>query len=378
MPRLSQKTQEARKYQAEQDTLAAARINDVMRFFHAEVLHCFIPLTMVRTLLLIIFLILGYSAPRAAKMTGFCAVTVRMKRDLFEKGKLQELFSRKPGSGRKSACASKEDEIIEELESKDYRSVKQILAMIQEKIHSSVSLSAVKNLLHKLGFNSLKCGSLPAKADPDEQRRFYEETQKPIMEKAQRGEVVACYGDASHFVLGNTHLGRVWCRVRRFLLTFTGRVRYNVLGALNFVTKEMTTVTNDSYITATQVVELLDKLAYKYAGLPIYLFLDNAKYQRCKLVQEHAKALGINLVFLPPYSPNLNLIERFWKLVKKELGSAYFSNFADFCKNIDLLCSTTHTDLKAEMDTLIGEKVQLFDGMTLKSPNSFEQPHKAA
>ena len=59
MPRLSQKTQEARKYQAEQYTLAAARINDVMCFFHAEVLHCFIPLTMVRTLLLIIFLILG-------------------------------------------------------------------------------------------------------------------------------------------------------------------------------------------------------------------------------------------------------------------------------------------------------------------------------
>ena len=47
------------------------------------------------------------------------------------------------------------------------------------------------------------------------------------------------------------------------------------------------------------------------------------------------------------------------------------------CKNIDLLCSRTHTDLKAEMDTLIGEKVQLFDGMILMSPNSFEQPHKA-
>ena len=123
---------------------------------------------------------------------------------------------------------------------------------------------------------------------------------------------------------------------------------------------------------------MIDKLAHQYAGLPIYLFLDNARYQRCKLVQKYAKAIGVNLVFLPPYSPNLNLIERFWKLVKKELGSAYFSNFSDFSKNIDLLCSTTHTDLKAEMDTLIVEKVQLFDGMFLKRPNSFEQPHKAA
>ena len=378
MPRLSKETQEARDRQKEQDDIAAARINEVLCFFHAEVLHCFVALTMVRSLLLIVFLILGYTVPRAAKMTGFCAPTARKKRDLFESGNLEEIFSRKQGSGRKSACASKQDEIIEELESKDYRSVKQILAMIQEKIHSSISLSAVKNFLHKLDFKCIKCGSLPAKADPDEQRKFYEETEKPIMERAKKGEVVACYVDAAHFVLGNMHLGRIWCRVRRFLSTFTGRVRYNVLGALNFVTKEMTTVTNNSYITATQVVELIDKLAHQYAGLPIYLFLDNARYQRCKLVQEYAKSVGVNLVFLPPYSPNLNLIERFWKLVKKELGSAYFSNFADFCKNIDLLCSTTHTDLKAEMDTLIGEKVQLFDGMTLKSPNSFEQPHKAA
>ena len=89
--------------------------------------------------------------------------------------------------------------------------------------------------------------------------------------------------------------------------TFTGRERYNVLGALNFVTKKMTTVTNNSYITSTQVLELLDKLVHQYVGIPIYLFLDNAKYQRCKLVQEYAKAVGVNLVFLPPYNPNLNL-----------------------------------------------------------------------
>ena len=69
---------------------------------------------------------------------------------------------------------------------------------------------------------------------------------------------------------------------------------------------------------------------------------------------------------------------RFWKLVKKELGSAYFSDFTAFCKNIDLICNSTHTDLKAEMDTLIGEKVQLFDGMILKSPKSSEQTGKAA
>ena len=297
---------------------------------------------------------------------------------MFEKGEIKKIFTRKPGSGRKGKCASKQDEIIEELESHDYRSAKQILIMIQEKLGASVSLSAVKEFLHKLGFKCLKCGSLPAKALPSAQRAFYEETEKPLMERAKKGEIVLCFGDAAHFVMGNMHLGYIWCRVRRFLSTYTGRVRYNVLGALNFVSKEMTTVTNESYITATQVVELLDKLAQQYTVVPIYLILDNAKYQRCKLVQEHAKALGITIVYLPPYSPNLNLIERFWKLIKKELGSAYFEVFADYRKNIDILCNSTHKELKSDMDSLIGEKVQLFDGMAQKSAKSKEIPPKAA
>jgi len=111
------------------------------------------------------------------------------------------------------------------------------------------------------------------------------------------------------------------------------------LARLYFATKEMTTVTNNTYITATQVVELPGKLAKKYADSPIILILDNASYQKCNFVQEHARALGIKLEFLPPYSPNLNLIERFWKLVKKELGCAYFNDFEAFYRNIDLLCN---------------------------------------
>ena len=366
------------KYQAEQDEHAAEQLNAVLTLFHDNVLHSFLPMTVLKSLLLLILVVLGYPVARAAILTGFCCATVRKKRALFEAGQTEKIFTRKPGSGRKCTCASKEVEIVNELESHDYRSAKQIMKMIQEKLGASVSISAVKAFLHKIGFKYLKCGSLPAKADPEAQRKFYEETEKPLMERAKNGEIVLCYGDAVHFVLGNMHLGHIWSRVRRFLTTFTGLVRNNVLGALNFVSKEMTTVTNDTYITATQVVELLDKLAQRYTVVPVYLILDNAKYQRCKLVQEHAKTLGINIVYLPSYSPNLNLIERFWKLIKKELGSAYFDVFADFCKNIDLLCNSTHTELKADMDSLIGEKVQLFDEMIQKSDMSKETPKKAA
>lgn len=373
MAKSAKNTVAGSEYLAEQDEKLAMQINEVLFFFHSEVLHGFVSLTMLRSLVVIIFLVLGFSVPRVARLAGFCPKTVRRKKALFKGGQMKELFSRKPGSGRKRTCASKQDEIIRELESHDYRSIGQIKKMIQEKICASISFSAVRAFLHNVGYKWLKCGSLPAKADPERQRKFYDETEKPLMELAKKGEIYLLYADASHFVMGNMHLGYIWSRVRRFLSTFTGRVRYNVLGALDFATKEMTTVTNTTYITATQVVELLDKIAHKYTEHLIFLVLDNAKYQKCKLVKEHAKALGITLVYLPPYSPNLNFIERFWKLVKKELGCAFFDDFEAFCKNIDLLCSSTHTTLKAEMDTLIGGKVQLFDGMIQKSGKSMEQ-----
>ena len=59
--------------------------------------------------------------------------------------------------------------------------------------------------------------------------------------------------------------------------------------------------------------------------------LDNARYQKCKLVQNYATSVGIQLCYLPCYSPQLNLIERFWKFIRNEcLYSKYYANFADF------------------------------------------------
>lgn len=115
--------------------------------------------------------------------------------------------------------------------------------------------------------------------------------------------------DASHFVLAS-FLGWVWCFVRLHVRAASGRQRYNVLGALNAVTHELITEINTTYITATSVCALLQKIASRAGSVPVTLVLDNARYQRCALVTGAAKALGIELLFLPSYSPNLNLIER--------------------------------------------------------------------
>ena len=63
-------------------------------------------------------------------------------------------------------------------------------------------------------------------------------------------------------------------------------------------------------------------------GLPITLVLDNARYQKCAVVQALAASLGIELLYLPSYSPNLNLIERLWRFVRKQsLDSTYYEEF---------------------------------------------------
>ena len=167
--------------------------------------------------------------------------------------------------------------------------------------------------------------------------------------------------DAVHFVLA-PFLGFLWSVARIFIPAPSGRQRFNVLGALNAITHEMVTFTNDTYITAQSVCALLEKIAALYAGMPISIFLDNARYQKCALVMEKAKSLNIELCFLPPYSPNLNLIERVWKFVKKKcLYSKYYEKFPAFKAAISQCLDETMTAHKADLDSLLTLRFQLFE-----------------
>ena len=181
----------------------------------------------------------------------------------------------------------------------------------------------------------------------------------PLIEKAKSGLIELFFLDASHFVMGGFP-GRVWSVVRKWVKTACGRQRFNVLGALNFVAKKVETIVNTTYITSTEVIAILEKLARDYAGKPVKIVLDNARYQRCKAVFEAAQRLGIELVFLPTYSPNLNLIERVWKLVKSRvLSGSYHQTFEIFCRMIQECVDSLHSTLLPEMNTLISHKFRI-------------------
>ena len=197
------------------------------------------------------------------------------------------------------------------------------------------------------------------------------------MEQAKSDKITLLFLDASHFVMGCDFLGYIYGVTRRFVKTYSGRKRYNVLGVLNFVSKKMTTVTNDTYITSLSICELLKNVAIEYAGKPIHIILDNASYQKCAIVQDLAASLGINLVYIPFYSPNLNLIERIWKFVKAELRTKYYDDFDIFKSKINSIIHSLDNINKSIIDILIADKVQLFDDLlpSLANPLVAHSPH---
>ena len=127
------------------------------------------------------------------------------------------------------------------------------------------------------------------------------------------------------------------------------------------MTHEMITVVNETYINAWSVVELMRKVRATNPAGKIVLVLDNARYQACHVVRSAANMLHIELLYLPPYSPNLNLIERIWKFVRKKcLNCVYHENFEIFSKAITGCISNFGTKHKEELRTLLQWNFQTF------------------
>ncbi len=171
--------------------------------------------------------------------------------------------------------------------------------------------------------------------------------------------------DAAHFRFA-PYLGFVWCLARRFVRAASGRKRYNVLGALNAVTHQVVRVTNHGYINAESVCALLRAVAALGLGMPIMLVLDNARYQKRAPVWDLALSLGVELLYLPSYSPHLNLIERLWRFLRKEaLDATYDEQFEQFAVGIDQCLDGLPTKYKGEMDTLLTHKFQRFGDVSI-------------
>ena len=127
-------------------------------------------------------------------------------------------------------------------------------------------------------------------------------------------------------------------------------------------------MTNTTVVNTETMCELLREVAARQLVGPITFVLDNARYQRNAMVQALAAQLGITLLFLPSYSPNLNLIERLWKFIKrKELYGKYHPRFDAFRTAIQACLSQISTTHRDPLTSLMTLNFQTFENVSLLS-----------
>jgi transposase len=199
----------------------------------------------------------------------------------------------------------------------------------------------------------------------EDQAKFLDTELKPKLVAAQAGEGHVFFVDAAHFVFG-TFLCCLWSFARIYVRAASGRQRFNVLGAWNAVTRELIAVTNTTVVNSQTMCELLRKIAALGLTGPITLVLDNARYQHNALVKALAAQLGISLLFLPSYSPNLNLIERLWKFTKRRaLYGRYHPAFREFQAAIQEVLDGLTTRYAEPLASLMTLNFQQFDDVAL-------------
>ena len=250
------------------------------------------------------------------------------------------------------------DEIRRSLDEQPVSTAKEGAQRIKELSKIELSESQACRIMKKLGMKYRKAAGIPGKANPQLQLDFLADELLPRLEEAQEGERRVFFVDAAHFVHGS-FLGMIWCFQRLFIPTSSGRKRYNVLGAVETRNHDLVTIRTTENINAETICQLTELIHDKYKGQSITLVMDNASYQHNKKVAEFAEGLGIELLFLPTYSPNLNLIERVWKLVKSKcMRNKYFETFKKFRDAIDEYVDSLNGPNRNLLKSLVTEKFQ--------------------
>jgi transposase len=258
--------------------------------------------------------------------------SIRNYRDRYSDGGLEALCN-DSYYGRKGILNKSELAMLEnELRSKIYPTTTSIIAYVKRKFGVQYSISGITKLLERIGFSYKKPQAVPGKANGEAQEHFLWELDQLKQQKSPENPIL--YVDSTH-PQHNSHPDYGWLpkgeKVQ--LKTNTGRQRVTLNGALDADTHEII-VREDKVLNAQHTIKFFQKIEASYPDAStIYLILDNAGYYKGKKIREFLENSKIELRYLPPYSPNLNLIERVWKYFKKKvLANIYYKSFKDFRK----------------------------------------------
>jgi len=238
----------------------------------------------------------------------------------------------KPENGGSVQKLSSEhsDQLVKHLQSHTYLYVKDIIAYVQSTWSVTYSVPGMRNWLQRYGFSYKKPALVPGKANEQQQREWLAQYEK--LKQDLPADETICFMDGVH-PTHNVQPAYGWIKkgVRKEIPASTGRARVNLSGVVDVITHKVL-VQEDDMLNAEATISFLRKLEDAYpTKSKIHLFSDNARYYRNKSVTEYLKTSRIRLHFLPPYSPNLNPIERLWKWMKEcVLYNTYYEDFEDF------------------------------------------------
>jgi transposase len=222
------------------------------------------------------------------------------------------------------------DQLKKHLQSHTYLYVKDIIAYVQSTWSVAYSVPGMRNWLQRYGFSYKKPAIVPGKANEQQQRTWLAQYDK--LKQSLPADETICFMDGVH-PTHNVQPAYGWIQkgVRKEVLANSGRSRINLSGVLDVIDHKVL-IQEDKTLNAEATISFFRKIESAYLGKKrIHIFCDNAGYYRNKTVTEYLRTSRIKLHFLPPYSPNLNPIERLWKWMKERvIYNTYYSEFEDF------------------------------------------------
>lgn len=230
---------------------------------------------------------------------------------------------------------------------------KQVISFIQETFGVKYTASGIKAFLHNNGYSYKQLIKFNSKSDEEAQIKFINEFENLAKSLDNKGSIV--FLDGVH-PQHNTGSSKAWSEKGkdRFIECNSGRQRLNINGGYNPFTYEVF-IEEDEKVNSENTILLLKKIEASYSDKEkIYAYSDNARYYKSKAVKEFLLTSKIKIINLPPYCPNLNLIERLWKFMReKTINTIYFAKFQCFQDAIRNFFHNINS-FKEELKTYIG------------------------
>lgn len=310
---------------------------------------------------IILALDLGYSATEVAEILLLDEDTITKWKKLYEQSKYLSDWLGDANNGYRGRLTREQETMVEKYVKEDViTDCQKVVEYIENTFGITYTIDGVSKLLHRLGFVYKHVLLVPGKLNEEKQAQFLQEYLQ-LKEDIKDNEILL-FGDGVH-PTHNIHKTKAWIKKgeEKQIKTNTGRGRLNINGVLDIERFDVVTHFSET-INAQETMHLFDKIQQRYAEKKkIIIIVDNARYYKNKLVSAYLtqQKCRIELKFLPPYSPNLNFIERLWKFMKKYIiGVKYREKFKEFEYDIHHFFDNLH-QYKKELRQFIGTELHL-------------------